>query len=88
MEHLVLETIEEVLASESARDMCHCERCRLDIAALVLNSLPPSYVVTYEGEVKKRTNALAIQRKADIVREIAKAAQVVKDHAHHDRLDG
>jgi len=88
MEHLVLETIEEVFASEHARDMCHCERCRLDIAAIVLNSLPPTYVVTYEGEVRKRTYALAVQYKADIVREIARAMETVTTHAHHERSDG
>ena len=88
MEYLVLETIEEIYNSDSAKDACHCERCRLDIAAIVLNSLPPAYVVTYEGEVKKRSYALAIQHKADIVREITTAMQTVAIHVHHGRDDG
>jgi competence protein ComFB len=88
MEHLVLETVEEIFSSENARDACHCERCRLDIAAIVLNSLPPAYVVTFEGEVKKRSYALVIQYKADIVREITKAMQTVATRVHHDRDNG
>lgn len=88
MEHLVLETIDEVFNSGITGDACHCERCRLDIAAIVLNSLPPTYVVTYEGEIKKRSYGLVIQYKADIVREITKALQTVAAHVHHDRENG
>jgi len=88
MEHVVLETIEEIFNSDNCKDACHCERCRLDIAAIVLNTLPPTYVVTYEGEVKKRSYALVIQYKADIVREVTRAMQTVASRVHHDRENG
>lgn len=88
MEYMVLETIGDVFNSDNGKGYCHCQRCKLDIAAIVLNKLPPSYVVTYEGEVKKRSNALAIQYKADILREVTHAMRTVAIHIHHNREDG
>jgi len=62
--------------------VCGCERCRLDIAAIALNNLTPNYVVSTEGEVVK---AISPQLKADVQRQLAKAVAMVSDKPHHSR---
>lgn len=43
MEDVVFGQMKEVLADIN---MCTCEKCLLDVAAIALNDLPPKYVVT------------------------------------------
>jgi len=65
------------------RDICKCERCRLDIAAIALNNLPPNYVVTTEGEVVR---AISPQLKIDVQRELENAIALVAKRPHHERI--
>ncbi|MHB8916439.1 MAG: late competence development ComFB family protein [Desulfocucumaceae bacterium] len=65
------------------RDICKCERCRLDIAAIALNKLPPNYVVTTEGEVVR---AISPQLKIDVQRELENAISLVAKRPHHERM--
>ncbi|BAF58438.1 hypothetical protein PTH_0257 [Pelotomaculum thermopropionicum SI] len=81
MEILVKETIEEIL--RSAKNVCGCERCLLDIAAIALNKLPTLYVVTEEGEVLLRTTSLRQQAKVDIIRAVTEAIDIVGQKPHH-----
>jgi len=81
MEILVKETIEDILKGH--KEFCACERCRFDIAAIALNNLPPSYVVTEEGEVMLRANLLKQQVRVDLIRAITEAIQVVGKNPHH-----
>jgi len=83
MEILVAETIEEILRAKS--NICRCERCRLDMAAIALNKLSPKYVVTLEGEVLLRTSALKQQFKVDNIKAVTEAAEVVSKNPHHPR---
>ncbi len=46
MEDVVFGQMKEVLADIN---MCTCEKCLLDVAAIALNDLPPKYVVTEKG---------------------------------------
>jgi len=85
MEYTVSETLDEVLRSRE--DVCKCPRCRLDIMAIALNRLPPSYVVTSKGEVIARTNALRQQFKVDVIRAITEAIEIVSKTPHHSRKD-
>ncbi len=62
---------------------CGCERCKLDIAAITLNSLPPSYVVSTEGEVMK---SISPQLKVDVRKQLDLAMQIVKHYPHHERV--
>src|SRR6056297_1924870 len=48
-ERLVLEELENQLEEEWAADICKCEECVLDMAALSLNKLPPMYRVSLMG---------------------------------------
>ncbi len=40
---LVIEEIESLLGEKEYRDVCRCQDCVLDIAALALNHLKPAY---------------------------------------------
>ncbi len=85
MEILVDETIDEILRAN--KDICACDRCRLDLSAVALNKLPTIYVVTTEGEVIKRTNSLKQQFKVDIIRALTEALGVVRKNPHHIKED-
>lgn len=81
MEILVKETVEEVLKTN--KNLCGCDRCKLDLAAIALNKLPSSYVVTLEGEVLLRTGTLKQQFKVDIIRNVTEAVEIVSKRPHH-----
>ncbi len=77
----VFEQINRILHQ---RDICKCERCRLDVAAIVLNNLPPNYVVSTEGEVIRAVNP---QLKIDVQQELEKAIARVSARPHHHRQE-
>lgn len=82
-ELLLFDILDDVLAEYG--NFCGCERCRMDVAAIALNNLPTNYVVTEEGEVKKRVAALAFQMRVDITLAIFKGVEIVRKHPHHTR---
>jgi len=65
MEDAVFQVLDNVIATRP--DVCPCERCRLDIAALALNQLPTKYVVTEKGEIYARIQKLHHQFEADVI---------------------
>lgn len=81
MEILVWEMLDKVL--EKRPDVCKCEHCRYDIAALALNDLPPRYVVSEQGETYTRAKTLGQQFTIDVIAKIAHAANVVAAHPRH-----
>lgn len=64
------------------RDVCKCERCRMDIAAIALNNVPPNYVVSTEGKVRRAINR---QLKVDVGRQVEDAIEKVSSNPHHKR---
>jgi len=80
MEDIVLNNLNLLLEKE---DMCKCEKCRLDIMALALNRLPSKYVVTQKGHVYAKLAELELQLKADIIRELTRAIEIVKKNPQH-----
>ena len=48
MEEVVFNHMDKVLNN---MEICKCEKCRMDIAAIALNNLPTKYVVTQKGEL-------------------------------------
>ncbi|HPZ04851.1 MAG TPA: late competence development ComFB family protein [Clostridiales bacterium] len=80
MEEIVFGQMKEVLADIN---MCTCEKCLLDIAAIALNDLPPKYVVTEKGELYSKINTLRQQFEVDVVSAITKAAVLVKRRPRH-----
>ncbi|NMB35105.1 MAG: late competence development ComFB family protein [Firmicutes bacterium] len=81
MEEIVFATIDELLIGE---DVCKCEQCRKDIAALALNSLPPRYVVTAKGASYARADLLEIQKYIDVIGAVTKAIKLVQEHPRHN----
>lgn len=81
MEDEVKYAIDKIL--KTRKDICDCEKCRLDIEAIALNHLPPKYVVTEKGELYERANNLNLQFEADVVKEVAKAIEKVNRKPQH-----
>jgi competence protein ComFB len=81
MEQGVFAMIDELFAREKGQ--CTCERCRMDVTALALNSLPPKYVVTEFGDVMTNVDLVSSQWRTDIMMAIYKAMEVVKSRPRH-----
>lgn len=81
MEEIVFNLLKEVLDDIN---ICTCEKCMLDIAAIALNDLPPKYIVTEKGELYTKVNALKQQFEVDVISAITKAAVLVKRKPRHD----
>jgi Late competence development protein ComFB. len=85
MEEVVFEMLDKVMVKMG---VCMCDKCRYDVAAIALNSLPPKYVVTEEGEVYSRTNELTTQFDVDIATAITRAAEIVSKNPRHEVRNG
>lgn len=81
MEEVVFSIMQEVIGDIN---VCTCEKCMLDIAALALNDLPPKYIVTEKGELYSKINSLSQQFEVDIISAITKAAVLVKRNPRHN----
>ena len=82
-ERLVLEKMEIQLQQESSRDICKCQDCILDMAALALNSLKPHYRVSLIGNVYAQT--LADGEYAEKVESAVKfAIKKIAENPSHD----
>ena len=65
-------------------NICKCEKCKLDIKALALNSLTAKYTVSEQGEIY--TSALAEINKQEIIdvtTAITKAIEIVSANPKH-----
>ena len=80
MEVHVTDLVERTLKS---LDICSCDQCKLDMVAITLNTIPPKYYVTNEGELYARIKTLAHQLDVDIYSEIARAAEIVSNNPRH-----
>jgi len=54
-ERMVLEELERQLSLDENREICKCEECVLDMAALALNNLKPMYRVSLMGTLYAHT---------------------------------
>ena len=81
MEETVFTTIDELM---TGKNVCTCEQCRLDIAALALNNLPPRYVVTAKGACYARADLLGIQKYVDVIGAVTQAIKLVQEHPRHN----
>ncbi|MCX8131651.1 MAG: late competence development ComFB family protein [Clostridia bacterium] len=81
MEEIVFNLMREVLTDIN---MCTCEKCILDIAAIALNDLPPKYIVSEKGELYSKIDSLRQQFEVDVISAITKAAVMVKRKPRHE----
>lgn len=79
----------EVLVEERAGKymemfgMCQCERCKVDVKALALNSLPSKYVVMAKGEFVPRITVYEGRFSAAIIAQLLRACKLVADSPRH-----
>ena len=66
-------------------DICQCDDCRLDVTALMLNSLEPQYVVTDKGELYAQLNDFDPQYKADLLTSFGLGVRTVNSRPRHAR---
>lgn len=83
MEDVVKSYVDEVIEKDPS--FCGCDRCRLDVIALALNSVDPKYVVTTKGYAYARMGELQAQFRADTIVAVTKALRTVKEHPLHDQ---
>jgi competence protein ComFB len=63
---------------------CQCERCRLDILAIAMNSLPTAYAVTAEEDDSlERIKKLRRDYEVKVTATLIKAIQQVKNEPRH-----
>ncbi len=80
IEEIVVDAVPEYLQKEG---MCNCDQCKLDVAAIALNNLPPRYIVTAKGASYAKADMLDMQKYIDIIGAITKAIRLVKEHPRH-----
>jgi len=67
-------------------DICQCEVCRLDVMAIMLNTMKPNYVVTDQGALYAQMNDFDPQYRADLMTAMGAAIRIVKDRPRHERI--
>lgn len=82
METLVRERVDTYMNQFST---CQCTRCKADIIALALTSLPSKYVVVSRNAATPLMNFYSQRYAGAITVEITKACTRVKEHPHHGR---
>lgn len=80
MEEAVKKSLEELLQESAYVDFKPTDKDRLDILAFALNRLPARYIVTEKGYVYTRSEELKEQFKTDILVELTKAIQQIRNH--------
>lgn len=81
MEEIVFSLIDEVLEDIN---VCKCDKCIQDIAAIALNDLPARYIVSKKGELYSKIDSLKQQFEVDVISAITKAAVLVKRSPRHE----
>ena len=84
MEDVVMQQLDTIISSN--KDVCGCEQCRHDIAAMALTILPARYVVTPKGETYTRIKAMELQFTVNIISAITEGIIIVKSHPHHGKI--
>jgi len=64
-------------------DCCHCDICRMDVQAIMLNNLKPKYVVTDKGALYAQLDDFDPQYKIDYMTVMSQAAIIVKKGPRH-----
>jgi len=82
-ENLVIKEMENQL-SDGTVDMCRCNECVVDVAAIALNSVKPLYRFSILGTLYA-SQAMTEQSYADSVKQaVASAIEKVKNNPAHD----
>lgn len=80
MEELVFESIDKNIGMLQC---CSCPQCKADIAACVLNHLPPRYVATEKGKLFTKVEQMGRDMKTEIMVQVIRAAEIVRKSPRH-----
>ena len=83
-DELVHAAVKDVMAKT---DMCQCERCYLDICAIVFNQGYTHFVNTREGQLLKKIPDMNLGHHVEMMVQVMHAVRLVKDFPHHDEED-
>lgn len=81
MEDIAANELEGLL--EDTKDICKCQKCKLDILAWALNRLPPKYIVSEKGRVFTKLTEQNVQFQVDVIRELTKAILYISKKPQH-----
>ena len=79
-DELVQAAVREAMAKN---DMCQCERCYLDICAIVFNQGYTHFVNTREGQLLKKIPDMNLGNHVEMMVQVLHALRLVKDFPHH-----
>lgn len=79
-DELVRKKVREMMAQF---DMCKCEKCFLDVCAIVLNKTHSYYCTTEKGKLLSLLETTDYQFKTDLVVSVLQAMKFVKEHPRH-----
>ena len=82
MENAVKDAVEELFA-QGKNPGCSCQRCKLDVIALALNSLPSKYVVTSMGNAVTNVALNSSQWQANLTMAVCNAIEIVRSKPRH-----
>ena len=81
MEDMVLEKLNHTIQVLKG---CGCERCKKDVMAMALNSLPPAYMTVHHQAADEAVQSLRGQYKIKVTAVLIKAVQEVKQNPKHE----
>ncbi|MDR1159392.1 MAG: late competence development ComFB family protein [Syntrophomonadaceae bacterium] len=80
-EDFVYDMMELILKTKT--DICKCDKCKADIAALSLNNLKPMYVTSEMGNVISRTEIMDSELRTSLLVNVTEAIEKVSANPHH-----
>ncbi|WP_233522944.1 late competence development ComFB family protein [Peribacillus saganii] len=83
MEELVVTIVNYLMTGPEYQTFCKCEKCRKDIIALSLNTLPNHYVTTAEGRERIIEQLNTTENRKWINKRIISAIHVVGKYPQH-----
>jgi competence protein ComFB len=83
MEDVVVHYLFNIIKDKD--DICKCDKCLNDIAAIALNNLTPHYVVSEKGELYSKVLNMSIQFEADVTTAILEAIDKVSKNPRHSK---
>ena len=81
-DEMVRDAVQEAMDSA---DMCKCERCFLDVCAIVFNQGYTHFVNTKEGELLKKVPSMQHGNEVELKVKVLNAIKLVSSFPHHDK---
>ncbi len=63
--------------------LCTCPRCKSDVMALALNSLPPQYMVMRPSELQIQTDMISNRHSSEIIAQMMRVCTIILENPRH-----